>query len=116
MADDSSLAPGELNQVLSETSFLYGGNGAFVEDLYARWAADHNSVEPSWRAFFISLHDQSDEVKRSVEGQTGWPRPEREPRPDWLSAIDGLWPALEARLANRITERQPGISADAVRA
>ena len=40
MADDSSLAPGQLNQVLSETSFLYGGNGAFVEDLYARWAAN----------------------------------------------------------------------------
>ena len=35
-----------------QTSFLYGGNAAFVEDLYARWAADPNSVEPSWRAFF----------------------------------------------------------------
>ena len=33
MADDS----GRINQVLAETSFLYGGNAAFVEDLYARW-------------------------------------------------------------------------------
>ena len=55
-------------------------------------------------------------MKRSVEGPTWAPPPEREPRPDWLSAIDGLWPALEARLANRITERQPGLGADAVRA
>ncbi len=40
MADDSS----GLNQVLSETSFLYGGNGAFVEELYAKWANDPSSV------------------------------------------------------------------------
>ena len=116
MADDSSLAPGQLNQVLSETSFLYGGNGAFVEDLYARWAADPNSVEPSWRAFFTSLHDQTDEVKRAVEGPTWTPPQARESRPDWVSAIDGMWPAVEAKIASRITERQPGLGADAVRA
>src|SRR5580693_7093274 len=116
MADDSSLAPGELNQVLSETSFLYGGNGAFVEDLYARWATDPNSVEPSWRAFFTSLHEQTDEVKRAVEAPAWTPPQARESRPEWVSAIDGMWPAVEAKIANRITERQPGISADAVRA
>ena len=40
MADDSS----GLNQILSETSFLYGGNGAFVEELYAKWVSDPASV------------------------------------------------------------------------
>ena len=116
MADDSSLAPGQLNQVLSETSFLYGGNGAFVEDLYARWAADPNSVEPSWRAFFTSLHDQTDAVKAAVEAPPWAPPRTRQQRPEWVSAIDGMWPAVEAKLGARITERQPGISADAVRA
>ena len=48
MADDASL----INEVLAETSFLYGGNSAFVEDLYAKWAANPDSVDPSWRAFF----------------------------------------------------------------
>ena len=51
MADDS----GRINQVLAETSFLYGGNAAFVEDLYSRWASDPKSVEPSWQAFFSTL-------------------------------------------------------------
>ncbi len=105
-----------MNQVLSETSFLYGGNGAFVEDLYARWAADPNSVEPSWRAFFASLNDRTDEVKRAVEEPSWAPPAEPVQRPDWLSAIDGLWPAMEAKLGARIAERQPGVSADAVRA
>ena len=55
MADDA----GRLNEVLAETSFLYGGNAGFVEDLHARWAANPNSVEPSWRAFFDSIRDKA---------------------------------------------------------
>ena len=51
MADDAGL----INEVLAETSFLYGGNAAFVEDLYAKWEANPASVEPSWQAFFASL-------------------------------------------------------------
>ena len=54
MADDAGI----INKVLTETSFLYGGNAAFVEDLYARWAANPSSVEPSWQAFFATLPDQ----------------------------------------------------------
>ena len=40
MADDS----GRLNQVFAETSFLFGANAAYVEDLHERWAADAASV------------------------------------------------------------------------
>jgi len=47
MADDAGI----INDIMTETSFLYGGNAGFVEDLYARWAADPTSVEPSWQAF-----------------------------------------------------------------
>ena len=70
MADDAGI----INQVLTETSFLYGGNAAFVEDLYARWAADPSSVEPSWQAFFASLLDRAADVKRAAE-KPAWARP-----------------------------------------
>ena len=116
MADDSSIASGRLNQVLSATSFLYGANGAFVEDLYARWANDPNSVEPSWRAFFAAFHEQAETVKRAVDKPTWTPPQTVSPRPDWLSAIDGLWPAVEAKLTVKTAERAPAASADAVRA
>ncbi len=56
MADDGSL----INEVLAETSFLYGGNAAFVEDLYAKWAANPASVDASWQAFFGSLNDRAE--------------------------------------------------------
>ena len=112
MADDAGL----INEVLAETSFLYGGNAAFVEDLYARWAADPDSVEPSWKAFFASLHDRADEVKAAAR-KPGWAGKSTPlARPDWLSAIDGLWPAVEAKLEKKVAERAPAASQDAVRA
>ncbi len=92
MADDT----GRINQVLAETSFLYGANAPFVEDLYSRWAGDPKSVEPSWQAFFATLRDRTDEVKQAAE--PSWtPVLPPAPRADWVSAIDGFWPAVEAR-------------------
>ena len=112
MADDAGL----INGVLAETSFLYGGNAAFVEDLYARWSADPGSVEPSWQAFFATLLDGAGEVKRAAE-KPAWSRPAVPgPRPDWLSAIDGLWPAVEAKVGKTIETRKPTASVDEVRA
>jgi 2-oxoglutarate dehydrogenase E1 component len=112
MADDA----GRLNTILAETSFLYGGNAEFVEDLHARWAADPDSVEPSWRAFFASLTDSADTIRHAGEPPAWMPAPLPSPRPDWLSAIDGLWPAVDARLGARINERAPAASPDEVRA
>ena len=112
MADDAGL----INDVLAETSFLYGGNAAFLEDLYARWSADPGSVEPSWQAFFATLLDGAGEVKRAAE-KPAWSRPAVPgPRPDWLSAIDGLWPAVEAKVGKTIETRKPTASVDEVRA
>jgi 2-oxoglutarate dehydrogenase E1 component len=40
---------------LEQTAFLYGGNGAFIEDLYARYLDDPAAVDPSWRSYFDDL-------------------------------------------------------------
>jgi 2-oxoglutarate dehydrogenase E1 component len=113
MADDASL----INEVLAETSFLYGGNAAFVEDLYAKWAADPNAVDASWRAFFSSLQDRTDEVKAAA-GKRAWTKAgPPAARPDWLSAIDGVWPAVEAKVGAKVAERAaPAASPESVRA
>jgi 2-oxoglutarate dehydrogenase E1 component len=112
MADDAGL----INEVMAETSFLYGGNAAFVEDLYAKWAADPNSVAPSWQAFFASLLDGKSDVARAA-GKPAWAKTETpHGRPDWMSAIDGLWPAVEAKLGKAIEDKKPTASVDEVRA
>ena len=112
MADDS----GRINQVLAETSFLYGGNASFVEDLYARWAEDPKSVEPSWQTFFAGLRDRTDEVKRAADDPSWTPNLPPEPRAEWLSAIDGMWPAVEAKLAKAVSDRQPAATPEVIRA
>src|SRR5271154_4648379 len=112
MADDA----GRLNEVLAETSFLYGGNAGFVEDLHARWAENPSSVEPSWRAFFESIRDKASEVVEAAAQPSWTPEPIAEPRPEWLSAIDGLWPAMDAKLEAKIGAVQPSAPPDEVRA
>ena len=103
-------------QVLSETAFLYGGNAAFVEDLYARYGKDPNSVEPSWRAYFESLHEAAPAIQAGA-AEPSWTRAATPvPRPDWLSAIDGLWPAVEAKVSKAIAEKTPAASPTDVRA
>ncbi|MDQ2860259.1 MAG: 2-oxoglutarate dehydrogenase E1 component [Pseudomonadota bacterium] len=101
MADDA----GRLNEVLAETSFLYGANAGFVEDLYGRWSADPASVDPSWRAFFTSLP-----ATAAKSGPAG---------PSWAPArasMDGLWPAVEAKLTASIASAGPAATKDEVRA
>jgi 2-oxoglutarate dehydrogenase E1 component len=112
MADDAGL----INAVLAETSFLYGGNAAFVEDLYARWTADPNAVDASWQAFFASLLDGAPGAS-GADRQPSWTRAASPvARPDWLSAIDGLWPAVEAKVGKAIQDRAPAAPTDQVRA
>jgi len=102
MADDAGL----INQVLTETSFLYGGNGAFVEALYAKWVKDPGSVDASWQAFFANLPPESDS-----EPKLSWTaKAAPADRPDWISALDGMWPAVEAKIGAKIAAAQPATS------
>ncbi len=112
MADDAGI----INQVLTETSFLYGANAAFVEDLYARWSNDPGSVDASWAGFFATLHDKAEEVQKAARKPSWTPRPVPAARPDWLSAIDGLWPAVEAKLGKAIEAKAPTAAPADVRA
>jgi 2-oxoglutarate dehydrogenase E1 component len=117
MADDASLRGGpRINQILSETSFLYGGNAAFVEELYAQFARDPLTVAPSWRAYFESLHEQPQAIAKAAV-EPSWTRtPAPAARPEWLSAIDGLWPAVEAKISKSITDKTPAASSEQIRA
>ena len=88
MADDA----GRLNQVFAETSFLYGSNAAFIEDLHGRWAADPTSVSAEWRAFFDQLRDNAESVKAAAAAGAWGRSPVVEPTEE-TGAFDGRWPA-----------------------
>src|SRR5215213_8340422 len=93
----------DANAALTLSSFLYGGNAAYIEDLYARYEQDPGAVDAQWQAFFASLKDNPENVIRSAEGpswkQPGWPAL---PRGELVSALDGNWREAEKRIGDRI--------------
>jgi 2-oxoglutarate dehydrogenase E1 component len=96
----------EANRQFSLTSFLYGGNADYIENLHADWQADPASVDEAWRDFFASLKDDAGDVRRSAEGAS-WARRNWPPSAngELVSALDGDWNALEDRLGEKVKAR-----------
>ena len=59
---------------LERTQFLYGGNSTFVEELYAKYVANPNSVDASWQQFFEALGDDFSQPSQALS------------RPSWAPA------------------------------
>ena len=93
----------DFNQALLQTSFLYGGNASFIEDMQARYEKDPNSVEPGWREFFAGLGDDPASVEKIAAGAS-WEKPNwpQTPKGDLISALDGDWPATEKAVADKL--------------
>src|SRR5512140_3936653 len=93
----------DANAALARTSFLYGANAAFIEDLYGRYAADPASVDAEWQTFFRSLKDDRAEVTKEARAPS-WKRP------DWpllaggelVAALDGDWSEVERAVGDKI--------------
>ncbi len=81
-----------------ETSFLYGGNAQFVEDLYARYLTNPAAVDAHWRSFFDQFAESAKPQVPSWQRQD-WPLP---PVDERTAALDGNWVALEKLLAPKI--------------
>ncbi len=58
----------DANAAFALTSFLYGANAPYIEDLYARYEADPKSVDAEWQTFFQSLKDDPREVSENARG------------------------------------------------
>ena len=54
-------------------SALNGANAAYVADLYARWAGDPSSVDPSFAELFASLGDEARGVMEDASGASWAP-------------------------------------------
>jgi 2-oxoglutarate dehydrogenase E1 component len=96
----------DLTTAFEQTSFLYGGNAQFIEQLYDKFLENPASVDPAWRQFFSGLADDRDATRKQLKGPS-WARP------DWpqvqngelISALDGNWPAAEAQVGAKIAAK-----------
>ncbi len=97
------------NEAFLETSFLYGGNAAYIEELQGRYEKDPSSVDAEWRAFFDALKDDPDSVQRSVKGASwkkpNWPITKRD---DLVSALDGNWADIEKAVSDKLKGKSDG--------
>jgi len=100
------MAKTDLNDVFERTSFLYGGNAQFLEQLYAQYQNDPDSVDPDMQKYFAELGDAPTAVAAEARGAS-WKRA------DWpiagngdlVSAMDGDWPMVEKDIEKKITAK-----------
>ena len=111
MADKSRS---EQNQAMLDTLFLDGGNAFYLEQMQARYAANPNSVDPSWQSYFASLGEEAANAKKNAEGPTwkrgDWPADSAD---ELTSALTGDW-GTDAT-AEKVTSRMAGASDEDVR-
>src|SRR6187397_372260 len=93
----------DANAIFANTSFLYGGNAAYIEDLYAKYEADPAAVDAEWRAFFQSLKDEKADVVKGARGAS-WKKPNWPVRAngDLVAALDGQWAETEKKIGEKI--------------
>ena len=56
------------NDHFHASSFMQGHNAAYLEQMYARYAADPASVDAAWGDFFRQLGDADLDVKTQAAG------------------------------------------------
>jgi 2-oxoglutarate dehydrogenase E1 component len=91
------------NDAFAQTSFLYGGNAAWVEQLHEAYRRNPASVDAEWREFFEALNDDPAAVEQSAKGpgwkRANWPLPANG---ELVSALDGNWPAAEKTIGDKL--------------
>ena len=108
------MAREDQNEAFLETSFLYGGNALYLEEMQARYEKDPASVGSEWQAFFGALSDDPSAVQKTAKGAS-WKKP------NWpvvangelVSALDGNWGQVEKIVTEKLkgkAEAKPGPS------
>jgi 2-oxoglutarate dehydrogenase E1 component len=108
MADDQRSAT---NAAFLDSDFLYGGNAVYVEQLYAKFARDPASVDPSWREFFARVGDPAQTAVQAASGAS-WQRAVATaiPSDELTQALDGNWAKVERTLERKLTAAKPAAS------
>jgi 2-oxoglutarate dehydrogenase E1 component len=92
----------DANAAFARTSFLYGGNAAYLEQLQARYETDPQSVDAEWQAFFQSLKDNRSDVVRNASGPPWQPSRLAYADGDLVAALTGDWGEVEKAVGDKI--------------
>ena len=96
------------NAAFARTSFLFGANAAYIEQLEENYSRDPSALDQDWRDFFASLKDDSAAVAKLARGP-GWKPPARAVAADeLLAALDSGWREAHAGISAKLTAQAPG--------
>ncbi|MFZ4534499.1 MAG: thiamine pyrophosphate-dependent enzyme, partial [Alsobacter sp.] len=100
------MARQDQNDAFLQTSFLYGANAAYIEDLYARFQQDPGSVDAEWQAFFGALKDDGAAIAQNARGASwtrlNWPVAANG---ELISALDGNWGVVEKVVGDKLKDK-----------
>jgi 2-oxoglutarate dehydrogenase E1 component len=96
----------QANDQFSLTSFLYGGNADYIEQLHAAYEDDPSSVDAEWRDFFGALKDDAIDIKKNAKGAS-WARPSwpLQANGELVSALDGNWGLVEKHVEKKVKDK-----------
>jgi 2-oxoglutarate dehydrogenase E1 component len=107
--DGAATRLSSTNIAFANTSFLYGGNAVYVEQLHAAYEHDPLSVDSEWRDFFAGLNDFAADVEKNAQGpswaKSNWPIAANG---ELVSALDGNWADIETALGDKIKGKAEG--------
>ncbi|MCB1435651.1 MAG: 2-oxoglutarate dehydrogenase E1 component [Rhodobiaceae bacterium] len=97
------MARQDANDAFLKTSFLDGGNAAYIEDLYASYKDNPSSVDAGWQNFFAGLSDERSAVITQARGphwkNQNWPIVANGEN---VAALVSDWDGVEAHIGQRI--------------
>jgi 2-oxoglutarate dehydrogenase E1 component len=96
----------EKNEQFLLSSFLYGANATYIDDLYARYKTDPQSIDPTWSSYFGRLEDTTTDAEKNAHGPS-WARA------DWpqvangelVSALDGNWGEIVVKTGAALSKK-----------
>jgi len=106
------MAREDANQEFANSSFLYGGNAGYIEELYARYQDNPGSLSQDWQEYFGTLKDDRSDVEKNAKGaswkRANWPI---HANGEMVSALDGDWGEIEKEVTRKIAGKSKGAGA-----
>ena len=94
----------ELVTAFEQSSFLYGGNAKFIEELYQTYLTNPAAVDSHWRQFFDGMPEEVATPRGPSWARSDWPP---KPSDETTAALDGNWVEVEKAIAAKMVAQMP---------
>ena len=93
------------NKIFETTSFLSGTNSSYIDELYEKFAKDQNSIQESWREFFLGLAENKELIKKNTQGASWSPEQVKNIHNNNLDSYENLLPKINVlEIQEKITK------------